>query len=43
MIKTVIGSLIILTLIIFLGEKVGYVEATIVNAAYVVGIKLIYD
>lgn len=43
MFKTVIGSLIILVLIIFLGEKIGYVEATIVNAAYVVGIRLIQD
>lgn len=43
MFKTVIGSLIILTLIIFLREKIGYLEATIVNTAYVVGIKLIQD
>lgn len=43
MFKTIAGSLIILILIIFLGEKIGYLEATIVNAAYVVGIKLIQD
>ncbi|XZM35430.1 hypothetical protein ACSXAY_18625 (plasmid) [Clostridium perfringens] len=43
MFKTVIGSLIILTLIIFLGEKIGYIEATLVNVAYAAGIKLIQD
>lgn len=43
MIKTVIGSLIILALIIFLGEKIGYLKATLVNVAYVVGIRFIQD